>query len=70
MADKRIHVFYSGHVQGVGFRYSVQDIAMTMGVTGWVKNLSDGRVEMAAEAGEDVLKELLEKIKEQTLNVL
>ena len=51
---KRVHVFYSGHVQGVGFRYSVQDIAMTMGVTGWVKNLEDRRVEVVAE-GEQVV---------------
>ena len=62
MADKRIHVFYSGHVQGVGFRYSVQDIAMTMGVTGWVKNLEDRSVEVVAEGEHKALEEFLDKI--------
>ena len=57
-----MHVFYSGHVQGVGFRYSVQDIAMTMDVTGWVKNLEDRRVEVVAEGEHKALEEFLDKI--------
>ena len=59
---KQVHVYYSGRVQGVGFRFTAESIANDLGVTGWVKNLSDGRVELVAEAKEDVLKELLEKI--------
>jgi len=59
---KRVHVFYFGHVQGVGFRYSVQDIAMNLGVTGWVKNLEDGRVEVVAEGKHKALEEFLDKI--------
>ena len=59
---KRVHVFYSGHVQGVGFRYSVQDIAMTMSVTGWVKNLEDRRVEVVAEGKHKALEEFIDKI--------
>ena len=62
MAQKRIHVVYSGHVQGVGFRYTAQDIAMSLGLKGWVKNLSDGRVEIVAEGDEKDLKEFLDKI--------
>ena len=47
-------VFYSGRVQGVGFRYSVKRIASGYEVVGWIQNLSDGRVELQVEgeAGE------------------
>lgn len=59
---KQIHVYYSGRVQGVGFRFSAEDIANNLGVTGWVKNLRDGRVEILAEAEEGVLKDFLERV--------
>ena len=45
----RLHVYYSGHVQGVGFRYSAKQLSLEFDVTGWVKNLPDGRVEMVIE---------------------
>ncbi len=45
----RLHVYFSGHVQGVGFRYSVKQLSLEFDVTGWVKNLPDGRVELMAE---------------------
>ena len=44
-------IFYEGYVQGVGFRYTVKQIAKGFDVTGWVRNLPDGRVELQA-AGE------------------
>lgn len=59
---KQVHVFYTGRVQGVGFRFTAEDIARELGVCGWVKNLRDGRVEVAAEAEEKLLKEFLERI--------
>ena len=59
---KRAHILYSGRVQGIGFRYTAQDIAMSLGLTGWVKNLMDGRVEIVAEGKEEDLKEFLDKI--------
>lgn len=45
----RVHVFYIGRVQGVGFRFTVQRLAHQWKVSGWVRNLFDGRVELWAE---------------------
>lgn len=42
----RKHIFFSGDVQGVGFRYRSFYIAQSLGLAGWVENLWDGRVEM------------------------
>lgn len=61
---KRIQVHYSGNVQGIGFRFFSHDLACELKLTGWVKNLEDGRVEMVAEGDEKNLKMLLEQIKE------
>lgn len=65
---KRMHVFYSGHVQGVGFRYAAQDIAESLGLKGWVKNLADGRVEIITEGKEADIKEFLDQILKGQLN--
>lgn len=62
---KRMHVYYSGRVQGVGFRFTAQAIAADLGLTGWVKNLGDGRVELLCEGRENDLKKALEKIDSQ-----
>ena len=43
------NVFFSGHVQGVGFRYSVLQIAREFDVAGYVRNLMDGRVQLEVE---------------------
>ena len=61
--EKRAHVYYSGRVQGVGFRFTAVSIASNLKVKGWVKNLPDGRVELLAEAEEDTLKDFLERVK-------
>ena len=47
----------------MGFRFTAQDLAKEKGVSGWAKNLRDGRVEITAEAEEEVLKNFLEEIK-------
>ncbi|HOB32906.1 MAG TPA: acylphosphatase [Verrucomicrobiota bacterium] len=50
-----MHIFYSGHVQGVGFRYTVKTVAAGFEVTGTVRNLPDGRVELIAEGPREEL---------------
>jgi acylphosphatase len=54
---KQMHVFYSGRVQGVGFRYTVKAVAAGFEVTGTVRNLADGRVELVAEGAPEELAE-------------
>jgi acylphosphatase len=49
---RRVHVTVSGDVQGVGYRYTLQQVAQRAEVVGWVRNLRDGRVEAELE-GED-----------------
>lgn len=56
----RIHLFISGIVQGVNFRYYTREQAKNMGLMGWVRNLSDGRVEMVAEGEEKDAERLAE----------
>ena len=51
-----------GRVQGVGFRVFVRAKAQRLGLTGWVRNLADGTVEVYAEGEEDVLTELLTEL--------
>lgn len=55
-------VFYEGNVQGVGFRWSVKHIAKGFDVVGWVRNLSDGRVELRASGEPGELSAFLEAI--------
>jgi acylphosphatase len=53
MARQRVHLFIKGKVQGVFFRQAMKVTATKNHVTGWVKNLKDGRVEAVLE-GEDL----------------
>jgi acylphosphatase len=54
----RLHATVSGTVQGVGFRYSTLDMARRLGLTGWVRNLPDGGVEVVAEGERPALERL------------
>ncbi len=58
----RSHVLFSGTVQGVGFRYTTQRFARELKLVGWVKNLSDGRVEMMAEGPRERIENLIYKL--------
>jgi len=59
---KRLHIYYNGRVQGVGFRFSAEHIAQELNLAGWIKNLPDGRVELIAEGDEGILKKLIDEI--------
>jgi len=56
------HVLYSGQVQGVGFRYTARQIAQRHAVTGFVRNLSDGRVELVIEGPAPEIQHTLNEI--------
>jgi acylphosphatase len=59
---ERVTVFYSGRVQGVGFRVTVRQIARGFDVTGAVRNLFDGRVELVAEGEKGEVTAFLEGV--------
>jgi acylphosphatase len=62
MPRDRRRVYYSGRVQGVGFRFTAQSLARGFEVAGFVRNLPDGRVELVAEGDSDVLDGFLASI--------
>ena len=70
MNRKRLTVLYSGHVQGVGFRYTVKSVARGFEVTGTVKNLDDGRVELVAEGDQAELEAFAQAIQDSGLGSL
>jgi acylphosphatase len=65
-----MHIFYSGHVQGVGFRYTVKSVAAGFEATGTVRNLPDGRVELTAEGPREELEAFRKGIREAGLERL
>ncbi len=62
-----MQILYSGRVQGVGFRYAVRTLAAGYEITGSVRNLADGRVELTAEGAKDELEAFREAIHEAGL---
>ncbi len=60
----RRHIVLSGRVQGVGLRYRAMHLAQSLGVTGWVRNGWDGRVEMELQGTSDEIALMLSKLHE------
>ena len=56
----RLHVFITGRVQGVGFRYAMYHEALGLGLNGWAGNLYDGRVEAEFEGPKQALEHMLD----------
>jgi acylphosphatase len=63
----RLKIFYSGRVQGVGFRYTAKNVAAGFEITGIVRNLSDGRVELVAEGAREELAAFRQALREAEL---
>jgi acylphosphatase len=66
MSRQAKHIYVSGHVQGVSYRESARQEANRLGVTGWVKNLADGRVELKVEGEAEMLDRFLVWLHEGT----
>ena len=59
----RVHVFISGRVQGVAYRYFARDRAIALSLTGWVRNLNDGRVEVLAEGETESIERFVDELR-------
>jgi acylphosphatase len=66
--SQRHTVYFKGHVQGVGFRYTTHSVARGHNVTGYVRNLPDGRVELVAEGNRHEIDAFLEAIRARLAN--
>lgn len=64
---KTVQVFYEGRVQGVGFRYTARRAAAGFDVSGYVRNLPDGRVELVASGDADEVEGFLQALRESEL---
>jgi len=67
---KRLRVFFSGLVQGVGFRYTAFRVASNFRVTGFVRNLRDGRVELVAEGEASEVKAFIAEVRKRMANYI
>lgn len=67
MEIHRAHLFYTGRVQGVGFRYTAEKFALDLKLVGCVKNLADNRVELVCEGPKEKIETLLDQIQRSSL---
>ena len=63
LTGQRPDIWYQGHVQGVGFRYTAASIARQFDVTGFVRNLPDGRVHLVVEGEQGEVSQFLAEIR-------
>ena len=70
MEKCRVQVFYTGRVQGVGFRYNAKSVVRGFDVSGTVRNRLDGRVELIAEGTREELEAFLQAIRESGVGPL
>lgn len=66
MDKVRRHIIFYGYVQGVGFRWTASRNARRLGVSGWVRNLDDGSVEMEAEGTERDIEDLISAMEDHS----
>ena len=64
---KRLRVIFHGYVQGIGFRYTTERLSRQFCVTGYVRNLMDGTVEVEAEGEEKELQDFLQAIRQSPM---
>jgi acylphosphatase len=69
-AAHRCTVYYTGHVQGVGFRYTAHAIARGHKVAGYIRNLPDGRVELVAEGERREIDAFLREVRDRFFNFI
>ena len=60
MASVRAHVFITGDVQGVGYRFYARQEMKALGIGGWIRNLDDGRVEAIFEGEESKVRKMID----------
>ncbi len=65
MAVVRAHVIFSGFVQGVGFRFTTKMLARSYALTGWVRNLADGTVEIEAQGEKEEVRRFVDRIRSE-----
>lgn len=66
----RKHFYFSGRVQGVGFRYKAMYLARGLNLTGWAENLWDGRVEMEVQGAADGISRLISRLQDDRFIVI
>lgn len=61
---KRYYIVFSGRVQGVGFRFTAQRVATNLGLTGWIRNLSNGDVDCEVQGSPEKVAEFVKRLRQ------